>query len=65
MMEAQASAAWADDTKRSRTSVMTELSAYTVRKHGRFWEVLDATGTLVCMTVYKCGAREVIRRLGG
>jgi hypothetical protein len=39
--------------------------AYEIRRRGRFWEVLDATGELVCMTVYKRGAKEVIRRLRG
>jgi len=36
---------------------------YEVRRRGRFWEVLDSMGKLVCMTVYKRGAKEVIRRL--
>lgn len=38
-------------------------ATYTINRRGRFWEVRDAAGTLVCLTVYKCGAREVIRRL--
>ena len=29
---------------------------YTIRRRGKFWEVLDGAGALVCMTVYKCGA---------
>lgn len=51
------------------TSVSTALvecgnpAAYTINRRGRFWEVRDATDALVCLTVYKCGAREVIRRL--
>ena len=32
-------------------------------KRGRFWSVVDPVGTLVCVTVYKRGAQEVIRRL--
>lgn len=36
---------------------------YTIRRYGRFWRVLDPTGDLVCITVYKCGAREVVHRL--
>lgn len=32
-------------------------------KHGRYWRVLDATGALVCITLYKKGAAEVVRRL--
>jgi len=37
--------------------------AYTIQRKDRFYEVRDPTGELVCMTVYKCGAEEVIRRL--
>ena len=40
-----------------------ELSAYTIRRRNRFWEVLDTSGELVCLTVYKRGAQEVVRRL--
>jgi hypothetical protein len=29
----------------------------------RFWAVFDEDGELVCVTVYKKGAKEVIRRL--
>ncbi len=35
----------------------------TIIKRGRFWAVHDAEGQLVCLTVYKKGAREVVRRL--
>ena len=38
---------------------------YEIRRRGRFWEVLDSMGELVCMTVYKRGAKEVVRRLQG
>ncbi len=38
---------------------------YEIRRRGRFWEVLDSAGELVCMTVYKRGAKEVVRRLRG
>lgn len=34
-------------------------------KHGRFWAVTDAAGGLVCITVYKRGAAEAVRSLGG
>ena len=38
----------------------------TITRHGRrFWAVYDACGELVCVTVYKKGAREVVRRLEG
>ncbi|HEX6038117.1 hypothetical protein [Longimicrobium sp.] len=38
---------------------------YTIakRKRSRFWDVLDPSGRLVCVTVYKRGAEEVVRRL--
>jgi hypothetical protein len=29
----------------------------------RWWEVRDPAGELVCLTVYRRGAREVVRRL--
>ena len=40
-------------------------SAYKVvkREKDRWWEVRDPTGELVCVTVYKRGAVEVVRRL--
>ena len=39
--------------------------AYTVvkREKYRWWEVRDPQGELVCVTVYKRGAVEVVRRL--
>jgi len=46
-------------------SVAEQQPAYTVvkRKNTRWWEVHDPAGELVCLTVYKRGAREVVRRL--
>ena len=36
----------------------------TITKHGRrLWRVLDDDGSLVCVTAYRKGAREVVRRL--
>ncbi len=32
-------------------------------EESRWWEVRDAAGELVCLTVYRRGAREVVRRL--
>ena len=32
-------------------------------KKGRFWAVYDAAGQLVCVTVYRRGARAVVDRL--
>ena len=36
---------------------------YRIARRGRCWEVRDAAGDLVCLTVYKKGAVEVVRRL--
>jgi hypothetical protein len=34
------------------------------KQHGsRYWMVIDPAGELVCLTVYKKGAMEVVRRL--
>ncbi len=40
-------------------------TGYTVvkREHTRWWKVLDPAGELVCLTVFRRGAREVARRL--
>ena len=40
---------------------------YTVARYGksRYWAVVDAAGALVCVTVYRRGAEEVVRRLRG
>lgn len=35
-----------------------------IEKYGRYFAVYDHDGTLICVTVYKKGALEVIRRLG-
>jgi hypothetical protein len=32
-------------------------------KGHRYWAVVDPAGALVCLTVYKRGAEEVVRRL--
>ena len=36
---------------------------YTIRKRHRDWMVIDPQGQLVCLTVYRRGAEEVVRRL--
>ncbi len=33
------------------------------QKHSRWWEVRDPDDELVCLTVYRRGAREAVRRL--
>ena len=36
----------------------------TILRYGsRYWAVYDQTGELVCVCVYRKGAREVVRRL--
>ena len=37
--------------------------SYSIQRHGRYWRVVDVAGELVCLTVYKRGAQEVVRRL--
>jgi hypothetical protein len=34
-----------------------------ITTYGRFWAIYDTAGTLICVAVYKKGAREVVRRL--
>jgi hypothetical protein len=43
--------------------VPIQIGNFTLTRRSRFWEVRDPAGELVCITVYKCGAQEVIRRL--
>lgn len=45
------------------TIIPTADSKCTIQRRKRFWEVRDSHGDLVCITVYRCGAREVARRL--
>ncbi len=35
----------------------------TIQPYGRYWAVYDEAGQLVCLCVYKKGAKEVVRRL--
>jgi hypothetical protein len=38
--------------------------AMTIKRYGgRYWAVYDASGTLVCVCLYKKGAQEVVRHL--
>ncbi|HEU4560748.1 MAG TPA: hypothetical protein VFS20_23040 [Longimicrobium sp.] len=41
----------------------TQLPGTPSLKVARWWEVRDPAGELVCLTVYRRGAREVVRRL--
>ena len=40
-----------------------ETQELQIVRRGRFWAVHDGAGQLVCVAVYKKGAREVVRRL--
>jgi hypothetical protein len=45
------------------SSVVRPAFTYCKRNRTRWWEVRDPEGELVCLTVYRRGAREVVRRL--
>ena len=38
-------------------------AGWEIRKRARHWMVIDPQGELVCITLYKRGAEEVVRRL--
>ena len=40
-------------------------NTYRIEPWGRFHALYDPDGKLVCVTVYRKGAVEVVRRLGG
>jgi len=48
---------------RPRRRLANDYEPFEVSRRGRHWEVRDGDGQLVCLTVYRCGAVEVIRRL--
>jgi len=52
-------------TRRISTPVAAEKPAYNIikQKKSRWWEVRDPRNELVCLAVYRKGAREVVRRL--
>jgi len=51
-------------SKSARTVASSiNLLAFTIKRRSRYWEVRDEKGELVCLTVYKRGAKEVVRRL--
>jgi hypothetical protein len=51
-------------TKQNRQAPAPQSQpGYTIRKEGSQLAVLDPRGQLVCLTVYKRGAVEVVRRL--
>ena len=55
----------AEQTTAASARAAEQQPAYTIakRKNTRWWEVRDPAGELVCLTVYRRGAREVVRRL--
>ena len=50
---------WGD----GRSNTGREQAAFTIQRRNRYWEVRDPVGDLVCLAVYKCGAKEVVRRM--
>lgn len=52
-------------TQASESGRDAERPAFTYckREDTRWWEVRDSAGELVCLSVYRRGAREVVRRL--
>ena len=53
------------DAQQGAAPAATEPAGYTILKKPatRWWEVIDPAGELVCLTVYRRGATEVVRRL--
>ena len=52
---------YAKSRERERAEI---IGAFRIEPYSnRFWAVYDQTGVLVCVTVYRRGAREVARRL--
>ncbi|HEY0021956.1 MAG TPA: hypothetical protein VGB24_03570 [Longimicrobium sp.] len=53
----------AQDSPAPAPAEPTAAYAIIKQKKSRWWEVRDPAGELVCLTVYKRGAIEVVRRL--
>lgn len=51
--------------KSSRPPAPPAPGECTIEKRHRDWMVINPAGELVCITVYKRGAVEVVRRLRG
>jgi hypothetical protein len=49
--------------KATEQTTVAGLTLFQIARRGRFWEVRDAAGDLICLTAYKKGAVEVVRRL--
>jgi hypothetical protein len=52
-------------SKKKSAEPAPQQTGYTVKKRSGYcdWMVIDPQGELVCLTVYKRGAEEVVRRL--
>ncbi|SCM83028.1 conserved hypothetical protein [uncultured Sporomusa sp.] len=53
-------------TNRAKEDCLTSLPSKQlmhIQKYGKNWAVYDGNGALICLTVYKRGAMEVLRRL--
>jgi hypothetical protein len=49
-----------------KTARTAEYNGYTIQRYrgyARYWALHDPEGELVCLTVYRKGAEEVVRRL--
>lgn len=53
----------AEQQQTADASASARQPGFTIRQRNRHWEVRDPAGELVCLTVYRRGAREVVRRL--
>lgn len=51
--------------KAARSREDFEHAPFVIRRRNRVWELIDESGNLICLTVYKRGAKEVARRLSG
>ncbi|HEX8674025.1 MAG TPA: hypothetical protein VF710_19155 [Longimicrobium sp.] len=53
------------DAPKNPAPTAAAKSAYTIVKQtkSRWWEVRDPNDELVCLTVYRKGARDAVRRL--
>lgn len=47
----------------ARDAAAAGRGTYAVTRRNRYWEVRDPDGELVCLAVYKRGAKEVVRRM--
>lgn len=53
----------APDYRASTSRPNSHERVYEIQRRKRFWAVINPAGELVCVTVYKRGAKEVVRLL--